>query len=109
MIIAQRVLYANINSNKLEIRISIYCPRYDNDQWTCDYEICWPKMIRKSSAFGIDAVQSLILALNKIAVELYTSEFHQNENLIWQEEMNGYGFPLSYNLKDISVGDDKKL
>ena len=48
-------------------------PEPDGNDYRCDYKIVWPDRERSSYAMGIDAVQALLLAMQKAHVELQVS------------------------------------
>jgi hypothetical protein len=43
-----------------------------------------------------------------IGAELYCSEEHQSGHLIWGNDWDGYGFPVSPNIRDLLGRDDAK-
>jgi hypothetical protein len=108
MIIASRTLKLRQEYGDTDIAERIYAPRSDGDSWVCSYEIDWPEGTRNSFAGGFDSVQSLHLALTKIGVEIYTSDYHKSGHLAWGEPGKGYGFPVTQNLRDLLIGDDAK-
>ncbi len=108
MIIASRSLKLRQGSADFEVPVRIHAPRKNDAEWICDYEIGWPEGARNSYAGSLDAVQALQLALQKIGIELYTSEHHKAGHLRSGNAWNGYGFPVPANAKDLLVGDDAK-
>jgi hypothetical protein len=54
-------------------------------------------------------VQALELALRTIGAQIYASDHHASGKLMWLEPGKGYGFPVTSNLRDLLVGDDKDL
>lgn len=109
MIILNRNLKIKTDSGELVVPISIHQPIEEKVDWKCEYEIGWPTGSRKSYAVGIDSIQSVLLAIQKIGIELYTSDAHKAGKLAWLEEGAGYGFPLPSNVRDLYDGDDKSL
>ena len=73
----------------------------------CRYEIDWPEVTRKSFAAGLDSVQALHLALQKIGIDIYMSKHHESGALIWINPDDGYGFPVPKNGRDFLIGSDK--
>ena len=55
---------------------------------------------------GIDSMQALLLALQMIGAELYSSKHHDAGELVWEREGGGYGFPVPRTISDLLVGDD---
>jgi hypothetical protein len=108
MVIANRLLKLRLGSSDIDVPIRIYAPKANGIDWTCHYEIGWPEGTRKSYAAGIDAIQVLHLALQKIGVDVYTSKHHESKALSWEKPGRGYGFPVSKNIRDLLEGDDAK-
>ncbi|WP_336486451.1 DUF6968 family protein [Methylobacterium nigriterrae] len=106
MIIAERIIYFLESNAKKAISIKISIPESDGSSWVCHYEIDWPDHPRKSFAAGIDSVQALHLALQKIGIDIYMSKYHQTGNLYWESPNNGYGFPIPKDGCDLLVGTD---
>lgn len=107
MIIAERTL--RLVSGKHAgaiVTVRIHLPEKMADHWACSYEIGWPEGTRISSGFGIDGVQAITLALQKIGTELYMSQHHHDRSLAFEEPGQGYGFPVHKPLRDILIGDD---
>lgn len=108
MVIANRVLRLRLGSNDIDVPIRIYAPEANGVDWTCRYEIDWPEGAKKSYAAGVDAVQALHLALQKIGADIYTSKHHELKALSWARPGGGYGFPVSKKICDLLEGDDAK-
>lgn len=109
MVILNRTLKIETEGGEKEVQIKIYLPAQRNNDWECEYEIGWPTGVRRSKAFGIDSVQSLSLAMQKVGAEIYTSDAHRSGKLMWLERGDGYGFPLPSGIRDICDGSDKSL
>ncbi|BCJ90418.1 hypothetical protein IZ6_11530 [Terrihabitans soli] len=110
--IATRTLKIVGDGLEQKVEIRIYKPidkTTENFDFHCEYEIDWPGKTLSSYAVGIDPVQALQLALNKIGIELYTSSFHKERRLKWFELGSGFGFPVPPNIRDVYEGDDKSL
>jgi protein-disulfide isomerase-like protein with CxxC motif len=108
-IVASRVLTMETDGGDVEVPVSIYQPIDKGDHWRCEYEIGWPDRRKHFTAGGIDAVQALLLAAQMVGVELYVSDAHNTGRLKWDEPGGGYGFPLSYGMRDLYQGRDKQL
>ena len=109
MIVLTRDLKVITNGGEVVVPVQVYRPVDEGDHWRCWYDIGWPENPRSSYAAGIDSVQSLLLALQKIGAELYTSDAHRSGKLIWLERGVGYGFPVPTSIQDLYEGDDKLL
>lgn len=56
----------------------------------------------------IDSAQALLLAMQMIGSEIYTSSYHRSGNLFLDAPGRGYGFPVAATLRDLLEGDDRK-
>ena len=92
-----------------QIPVRVYAPIPDDDAWRCAYEIDWPDRQKSSAALGIDALHALQLAMQKIAIEIYTSSYHKSGRLYWERPGGGYRFPIAKNSRDLLIGDDKEF
>jgi hypothetical protein len=109
MVILHRLLKLQVEGREIDVPVRIHLPVDNGDSWHCEYEIAWPNKPRKTKIHGIDSVQSLLLALQTIAVELYSSEAHKSGKLKWEKPGDGYGFPLHPATRDLHEGDDKLM
>lgn len=109
MLIATRVLKLRRASGDIDIPVRIFAPVAEAASWSCKVEIDWPDGTWAGSVGGVDAVQALELALKMIGVQVYASDYHASGNLFWEQPGRGYGFPVTNNLRDLLVGDDKKF
>ena len=110
MIIARRLLTLREENKEIPVAIEIRAPeRCSNIEWRCYFTIDWPGERAERWGTGIDAVQSLLFAMQMIGAELYASESHKQGRLFWETPGTGYGFPVTRNIRDLLVGDDKKF
>jgi hypothetical protein len=109
VVIAQRRLIVSSSFGDKDVAVRLFQPKEDDGAWLCRYEINWPDGKWSSFAAGADSVQALVLALQKIAIELYTSKYHEAGTLKWVEGRRGYGFPVGHNVRDLLIGDDLNL
>jgi hypothetical protein len=105
MIIATRTLV--LRDRNVEIPIRIHAPERAEVDWICRFEIEWPEGRADRWGAGSDAVQALLIALQMIGAEIYTSRHHELGHLMWLAPGRGYGFPVARNIRDLLVGDDK--
>jgi|SRR5690242_16778541 len=100
-VIAAREL-KKYDGKKVEILIGKPRPMADGQDYFCPYKIDGVGNGRVSYAMGIDGIQALLLALQKIGADLYTSKEMQQGELEW---MGGgerdLGFPLPDSIKDL--------
>ncbi len=99
-------LFFRGGTDDFPVVISVYAPLPADRSWSCTYEIAWPEGPRRSAAHGADALQALVLALEKIGAEIYTSAHHRSGALSGSSPGGGYGFPVPPNLRDLLSGDD---
>jgi hypothetical protein len=109
MIIATRVLKLRNSFGEIDIPIRIFAPEQEGKSWFCKFEIDWPDGTLTMPAGGVDAVQALDLAQKMIGALIYGSDHHASGKLVWLEPGRGYGFPVTSNLRDLLVGDDRNL
>jgi hypothetical protein len=105
MLIAKRILHLN-SFDKPSIEVCLYAPQEQDGAFFCRYTIGWPNGIVESAGWGVDAIQAILLTLQKIGVDVYMSDAHANGSLIWREPDKGYGFPVPKNARDVLIGDD---
>jgi hypothetical protein len=109
MIIASRMLTLRTQNGDLKIPINVFAPEKTvHGSWSCRYEIDWPDKKHALDVGGFDSAQALILALQTIGAEIYTSSYHKAGKLFFDGPGNGYGFPVVPTLRDLLQGDDAK-
>jgi hypothetical protein len=108
MVIASRVLALQDADLEIEIPIRIFAPELKKASWLCRYEIDWPEGTQAMEAEGIDSVQALVVALQMIGADVYSSNYHKLGKLALDVSGNGYGFPVVSSLRDLLEGDDAK-
>ena len=105
--VATRTLRIVEGDNEQEVIVRLFMPEHDGGAWKCAYEIGWPERPRRFRAHGADAIQAILLAMNSIGAELYSSEHHETGGLVYETPGGGYGFPVPHVIRDLLVGDDK--
>jgi hypothetical protein len=109
MEIASRILTLRDVVAETKIPIRIFAPECEQTgSWGCRYEIEWPGGTKVKTIFGVDSIQALLLTMQIIGVEIYSSELHKSGNLYFDKPGNGYGFPVMPTLRDLLQGDDQK-
>ncbi len=106
MIIAERVLHVELPDGTVPVPVRLYQPRKDQLSYLCRIEIDWPDGRYEMETGGIDAMQALELAMKTIGAVLYTSTYHKQGRLFWDEPGTGYGFPVTRTIRDLLIGDD---
>lgn len=109
MLIAKRELQVIEKGQSRPLPVEIHAPVATEHDFVVAYEIGWPGAPRKSFAAGVDAMQALHLALQKIGGELYASKAHAEGRLSWPGQGEGYGFPVPNTARDMLVGNDKRF
>jgi hypothetical protein len=107
MLVVSHKLYLKTGVLETVITIKIYRPEKQEKAWACRYEIDWPEGLRHFEANGIDALQALVLALQMIGAEIYSSAYHREGRLRAYDSEQGYGFPIAASLRDLLVGADR--
>jgi Domain of unknown function (DUF6968) len=109
MLIGSRVLKLQGADGEMEISIRIFAPeKKASGSWFCRYEVDWPGEDHKMEIGGVDSVQALVLALQSIGAEIYSSNYHKAGQLFFDKPGAGYGFPVMPTLRDLLQGDDAK-
>lgn len=108
MLIASRVLKLRRLDGVADVAVRIYAPVEDAGSWFCRYEIDWPERSSDRTIFGVDAMQSLVLALQMIGFEIYTSAYHEAGELYFDRPGEGYGFPVLAPYRSMLQGEDAK-
>jgi hypothetical protein len=103
------VLKLRQGSSEIAVPIRIFAPEQHDIDWACRFEIGWPDETTTMEIMGVDAVQALELAMKTIGAFIYSTDHHASGNLMWLEPGTGYGFPVSYNIRDILIGHDKTI
>ncbi len=107
--IATRTLHIGSDAGTLDVPVKVFAPEEADGAWRCRYEIGWPESASAGAAFGADAIQALLLGLQKIGAELHASDHHHAGRLVWTEPGQGYGFPVSRTIRDLLTDLDQDL
>ncbi|TVR07406.1 MAG: hypothetical protein EA385_12895 [Salinarimonadaceae bacterium] len=107
MLIISHNIYLKTDVDEIAIEIRLYQPEKHNTAWICRYEVDWPEGSRTFRSSGFDALQALVLALQMIGAEIYSSSYHRAGRLRAYDNEKGYGFPVASSLRDLLVGVDK--
>lgn len=106
MKILERVLHYSAKERAFEIPISIDLPVQGERDWSCVYRIGWPDGTHNGSGYGLDGMQALMLALQAIGADIYTSAYHRSGRLSWLDPGDGYGFPVPKTISHLLIGTD---
>jgi len=104
-----RTLNLNNGGQTLSVPIDVSWPAEAKNSWSCDWEIRWPDRVRSGTSHGVDAIQTLVNALQMIGTEIHNSTEHQSGRLWWHKELAGYGFPVPSTIRDLLKEDDRRF
>lgn len=107
MILGTRSFSIHADGRPQTLEVRMYLPTGQGRAWSCSYEIDWPEDRYESEGWGVDALQAIHMAMQKIAKDLYASPYHKKGQLSWPGQGPGYGFPMAKNGRDLLVGNDK--
>jgi len=108
MLIGTRLLRLKLPDGSVRVPVNLHVPTRSDNAWSCEFEIGWPDGVRRSHAAGIDALQAVHAAMQRIAIELYMSPYHAKGLLAWGDgDDAGYGFPMPKGGRDLLVGYDR--
>jgi hypothetical protein len=94
-----------VNGKKVTVVIGRPEKFPDGQDYFCPYQILGMGDEKVSYAGGVDAVQSLQLALKKIGTDLYTSTEYRTKQLCWDGSDSGeLGFPVPDSIRDLAPG-----
>ncbi len=103
--IATRLL--RLHDEGVDIAIRIFAPEGEGRAWACRYEIEWPEGMQVMQAFGVDAVQAILLAFQMTGADIYTSSYHKSGRLMFDAPGQGYGFPVPTSIRGLLIGNDR--
>ena len=66
-----------------ELTCRFYQPASDGQDFSCRYEIYWPDGIRSRSAWGVDSIQSLLLAMQAMHSDLLLRRERDGLDVRW--------------------------
>lgn len=102
-----RLLTIVRQQDRVPVQVIIRQPQEHERHWECAFEIGWPVDPVKSNAKGLDGIQALYLAMQAIAIRLYSSPYHAAGELVWDKPGDGYGFPMPLPGYPDLLGQDK--
>jgi len=73
------------------------------------FRVEWPSGTKQLYAYGVDAIQALILALQMLGANINTSQAVKEGRLVWLAPGGGFGLPVSRSIEGILQGDDRQL
>jgi hypothetical protein len=77
------------------LEISVYAPVKDQGDYRCEYEIKEEgKIVREGHALGVDSLQAMILALQKLGADIVYSDYAKERKLFWNDQNDDLGLVL---------------
>ena len=70
-----------VDGNEMTCRF--YRPVSDGQDYSCRYEIAWPDSLRSRSAWGVDSVQALSLAMQAMHSDLLLRREREGIDVRW--------------------------
>jgi hypothetical protein len=104
-VIASRT-YRLLGDSPGSVDVLIFQPVPDGSDFKCHYEVHWPDQKKNGHASGVDAIQSLILAIRKLGADLQFSEPYKSGTLVWLDAGDGLGLLLPKGLEEFYRGSD---
>ena len=78
MEIASRILVLRNGTESIRIPVRVFAPRQQEPRvWCCQYQIEWPEGNETREMWGVDSIQALVLTLQAIGSDIYTSSYHK--------------------------------
>src|SRR3954452_3189723 len=93
----------DIAGARRKLRVQVFAPVLsERTTWACRVRLGSP-IDRDRNSYGEGALQALVLAVNKVAIDLYASEAWREGRLGWRGEFGGYlGVPASDMFLDVA-------
>ncbi len=66
-----------------ELTCRFYRPQFDGQDFSCRYEIGWPDGPRSRNVWGVDGIQSLLLAMQSLHGDLLLRRERDGLDLRW--------------------------
>jgi hypothetical protein len=107
MTFATRTLTIVQQGRRTPVPVVIHQPQQHPRHWECAFEIGWPVGTLQFNAKGADGMQAVYLAMQAIAIRLYSSPYHAAGELVWDKPGDGYGFPMPKPGYPDLIGEDR--
>ena len=108
MIIARRTLTLRQQGQDHPVEVTLAAPRFETGCWLCAYEIHWPSGPRRYFAAGAESMQALILAMQMVSAELYTSPPGNAGELFFERPGAGFSIPTLSSMRDLLTEEDAR-
>ena len=74
-------VHMEVDGRDVAVPVTLYAPVDKTDHWCCEFEIAWPDKPKLGKGNGLDAVQALLIALEMVGINLYSSDAHKQGKL----------------------------
>jgi hypothetical protein len=82
------------------IEVVVHSPTEDRGDYRCDYEILeHGEILKRGHALGVDSLQALILALQRLGVDVESLDYRKEMRLYWNDQSNDLGLLLPMELR----------
>ena len=106
MIIARRTLTLRQNGEDRPVEVTLAAPRFETGCWRCAYQIGWPDGPRSYFGHGADSMQALVIAMQMLSAELYTSAPSRAGELFFETPGAGFAIPAQPSIRDLLTDED---
>ena len=108
MIIARRTLTLRQQGQDHAVEVTLAAPRFETGCWLCSYEIHWPSGPRRFYGAGADSMQALVIAMQMVSAELYTSAAGKAGELFFERPGAGFSIPTPPSMRDLLTEEDAR-
>ena len=108
MILARRALTLRQQGQDHTVEVTLAAPRFETGCCLCAYEIHWPSGPRRFYGAGADSMQALVIAMQMVSAELYTSAPGKAGELFFETPGWGFGFPATPSMRDLLKDEDAR-
>lgn len=95
----------HVSSALGDMRIELHAPERLDRDFACAYRIEGPRTRKRGRVLGVDGIQALQLALERIGADLRASAEFEAGPLRWLD-MDEPGFPLPATIADLGWRED---
>jgi hypothetical protein len=78
-----------------QLEVALYAPATEGENSRCRYEIRdQGKTVKEGYAMGVDSLQAIILALQKVGADVVYSDYGRERKLYWNDQNDDLGLLL---------------
>ena len=108
MIIARRTLTLRQQGQDHPVEVTLAAPRFETGCWRCAYEIHWPSGPRRFYGAGADSMQAIVIAMQMVSADLYTSAAGKSGELFFETPGKGFSIPTPPSMRDWLTEEDAR-